>query len=220
MNNTFIYLLIFSYVIGSVSVGDIIARKKGIDISRVGSGNRGATNFWRVMGWKIGLLSLFCDVLKGIAPVWLAYSLGFSDWFLVGIGSVVVAGHLYPLSWSWLKRIFNKSLPRAKRIKGGKGVATAAGVFIVLNIQAIGIAVLIFLLVAGISRYVSAASIMAAITVFTVQIARTEPWNSVNLPITILSLIILIAVVFKHRSNISRILAGTENKISFSKGKG
>lgn len=195
-------MVIFAYLIGSITFGPMVARRKGVDLNKVGSGNIGATNTFRALGWKAGVLVLLLDVSKGILPVYIGYLLGFHGWQTVAIGTAAILGHLYPVFFHF---------------KGGKGVATATGVFLVLNFTSLLIAIGIFALSVKFTRYVSLGSILGAMTVCFVQLISKSPWLGDNLPVTILSLLLLLIVIYTHRKNIPRLLAGTENKIVFKK---
>ncbi len=193
-----IAILIFSYLVGSIPFGPLVAKKKDIDLKKIGSGNIGATNVFRVLGKKAGAAVLLLDMSKGIIPVWLGYLAGLSYWHLVAIGLMAVIGHLLPLFFHF---------------KGGKGVATATGVFFVLNPVGIAIALSIFIVIVLITRYVSLGSMVGATVIFLSQIFKTHPWAGDNLPITLLSILFLLVIVYSHRKNIGRLLAGNENKI-------
>ncbi|MFA5184716.1 MAG: glycerol-3-phosphate 1-O-acyltransferase PlsY [Patescibacteria group bacterium] len=197
-------MIISAYLLGSIITGSILAKIKGIDIRQSGSGNPGATNAFRAMGWKIGALTLLGDVTKGVMPVWIGYLIGFRYWELAAIGAAVFIGHLFPAF---------------SHFKGGKGVATAAGIFLVLNPGGLGIAALAFVLVYGISRYVSLASILGAAAVFFVQIIRLAPWHYPNLSLTIFSFAVFIAILYSHRKNIEKLWNGTEKKVYFKWGR-
>ena len=194
----FAVMIVFAYLIGSITFGSLVGKIKGVDLRKVGSGNVGATNVYRTMGWKMGALVFLLDSLKGVLSVWTGYMLGFHGWQAVAIGAATVFGHLYP----------------ALKFKGGgKGVATATGVFLVFNTWGLVGALVVFGIAVGLTKYVSFGSILGAETALLIQILSPSPLAGNNLPTTSLSLALLAAIIYSHRSNISRLWRGTENKI-------
>jgi len=216
-----IIVIIFAYLIGSIPFGYIIAKLvKGIDIRTVGSRNIGATNVGRIIGWKWGVFTFLLDALKGAIIVCLAYfvstaiaKLPASDycainnaiWMLIG-GIAVILGHLFPIYL---------------RFKGGKGVATAFGVFILMMPRATIIALALWLFLVLLFRYVSIASIVAGISLpisyFLLNTDYKYKPNSGYSIIFITSLVVTLLVILKHIPNIKRLLNGTEPKVSFKK---
>jgi len=188
--------LMLSYLLGSIPVGLIVAKKHGHpDIRKEGSGNIGATNVARVVGKKAGLITLIGDILKGALPV-LGFSLfvGTNTWQKQGIvalaGLAAFLGHLFPI---YLK------------FKGGKGVATATGVFLILCPLAVLVDIFVFLGVAWWWRYVSLASLSAA-AAMPVLIGLFS-----NKKVYIILAVIIAALIFyRHKENIQRLLTGTE----------
>lgn len=212
----YILIAVIAYLIGSINFSVIISKKMaGFDVREKGSGNAGSTNVLRTVGKKAAALTLLCDILKGVVSISLAMLLGliFKDAnreLLVQIaGIAVVIGHTFPIFFQF---------------KGGKGVATSLGVLLMSNWQ-IGLICLVFALVLMIlTRMVSLGSCAAAVLfpVLTLFIndhymILTEGKNG-NVYF-IYSVILAVLVLFNHRSNIKRILNGTENKLSFSKKK-
>lgn len=211
-----------SYLIGSIPNSIIISRAvKGIDIREHGSGNAGGTNVMRVLGWKHGLLVILLDALKGVVVVVFVARLfyygempfknatPFDDFtfvqFIAGIFAVI--GHVWTVFAGF---------------KGGKGIATAMGMLIMVATIDILIAMGVFTLVVLISRYVSLGSIIGAITVPLALIIRENVFNShIHNYGTLLPFVIILSVlvVYTHRKNLIRILSGKENKLSFSKKK-
>jgi len=174
----------------------------GDDVRKAGSGNIGATNVARVVGPLAGVLTLLLDAAKGAAAVLLAkwLSEGNPAWIMLA-GFAALVGHCYPV---WLK------------FKGGKGVATAAGVFFVLCPLACMAAIAVFLLVVMIWRYVSLGSISAAAAMpFLMHLLWTP--GQAPLAVTIGTLAAALLIVYKHRGNIRRLLEGAEPKFSLSK---
>ena len=210
----YIVMAIIAYLIGSISFSVIISKKMaGFDVREKGSGNAGSTNMLRSVGKKAAGITLLCDILKGVVAILIAILLGniFKDsnkeLLLQIAGIAVVLGHTFPIFFGF---------------KGGKGVATSLGILLMSNWQ-IGLICLVFGVVLIIlTRMVSLGSCMAAILfpVLTLFINEhytvlTEGKNG-NVYF-IYSVIMAIIVLYNHRSNIKRILSGTENKISFKK---
>lgn len=206
MSNLILSLgIILAYLIGSVPTAYISGRLiKGIDIRQFGSGNVGATNVFRVMGRAPGMIVLAIDILKGFFCV--AYIANFfmyispvarPELYKVIIGLAAIAGHNWP--------VFLK-------FKGGKGVATSAGVVIGLIPRIFWLGFLVWVIVFSAMGYVSLASIIASIAVPVCTLVFGEPTEVV----IFMSLLCLI-IVYKHRSNISRLKKGEERKISLFK---
>jgi glycerol-3-phosphate acyltransferase PlsY len=185
-------LLICAYLLGSVPTGLLLARAFGVNIREAGSGNIGATNVYRTMGRKVGILTLVGDCLKGLVPVLVAIWLGLPDAWVAAIGLAAFLGHVYTIFLGF---------------KGGKGVATALGVFLATSPLSVLCGLAVFALVLYKWRYVSAASIAAAalIPVF-VTLADGKP------ELIAMSLAISALVIFRHRENIARLRAGTESR--------
>jgi len=187
-----IALVIASYLLGSVPTGLLLGKALGVDIRASGSGNIGATNVYRTLGRKVGIVTLLGDCLKGLIPVLAARWLGLPDIWVAAAGFAAFFGHVYTVFL---------------RFKGGKGVATALGVFLGTSPAAVLIAMGVFALVIWKWRYVSLASITAAAAMpIVVAIIDQRPL------ITALTILIAAIVIWKHRENISRLMAGTENK--------
>ena len=207
-------MAIIAYLIGSISFSVIISKKMaGFDVREKGSGNAGSTNMLRSVGKKAAAITLICDVLKGVVAIILAIILGniFKDsnkeLLLQIAGVAVVLGHTFPIFFGF---------------KGGKGVATSLGILLMSNWQ-IGLICLVFALVLMIlTRMVSLGSCMAAILFPVLTLFINEHYTvltegkSGNVYF-IYSVIMAIIVLYNHRSNIKRILNGTENKLSFKK---
>ncbi len=193
-----IVAVIVSYLIGSIPFGYLLARAKGLDIMKHGSGNIGATNVWRNLGPVAGLTVLFLDMAKGVAAILLGKYLGGGGIELLA-GLAVLCGH----SWS----IF-------LRFKGGKMIATGAGVVLAISPVIILVALVIWLSTVAITRYVSMGSMLAAISVPVTMVALDMSSWHVAFGITI-----AVLAVHKHRSNIARIINGTEFKVVLKGGK-
>ncbi len=199
--------LIAAYLIGAIPFGLLVARSRGIDIRRHGSGNIGATNVFRTVGKSWGILTLLLDALKGLLPTLLlprtiTMLTGATphDALAVGIALLAVCGHNWPIYL---------------RFKGGKGVATTAGALLGLAPAVVGIGILCFALVFTLTRFVSLGSIIAATVIPVVAwFIYPDDWLLPSF-LTLLGLM----VIWRHRANISRLLAGTENRIELGKGK-
>lgn len=206
----YIVVAVIAYLIGSINFSVIIStRMAGFDLREKGSGNAGTTNVLRTVGKKAAAITLICDILKGVISILIAKLIG-NIWqdldgaLLVQLAGIfVVIGHTFPIFF---------------KFKGGKGVATSLGVLLTLNWQ-IGLICLVFALVLiALTRMVSVGSIAAAILypVLTIFISQNYivPGSYI-----ISSIILAVLIVFNHRSNVKRLLTGTENKISFKTTK-
>lgn len=193
---TIVLFIVIAYLIGAIPCGVILTRLAGgEDVRKSGSGNIGATNVYRVAGRKLGVVTLLLDTLKGVIPVLIAVKL-FPD-NMTAIALVAAAtflGHLFPVYIGF---------------KGGKGVATALGIFLVLSPLAILIALILFVAVVWQWRYISLGSIIAA-AACPFLIALVE--NS--FPLFLAGLFIGGMVIYRHRANIQRLREGTENKFT------
>jgi glycerol-3-phosphate acyltransferase PlsY len=195
-----------AYLLGSIPTGFLVAKAKGIDIRSVGSGNIGATNAMRVLGKPAGIFVLLMDAAKGFLAVYLATMMARRFYWndpelqtvrvIAGVGAVL--GHNYTC---WLK------------FKGGKGIATTAGVYIALAPWALLIALGVFIVALLASRIVSVASMSAALAL-PVAVLFLQP-NELLLGVVTMALGAL--AIYKHKSNIQRLLAGTENRLGQKK---
>ena len=191
-----------AFFAGAVPFGYLIGRLRGVDVRTVGSKNIGATNVFRTVGRKWGLVAFACDVLKGLLPVLAARRWGNAEWLPLAAGVAAVLGHMFT--------------PFMK-FKGGKGVATAFGMLIALAPALVGAAFALFAAMFAVSHYISLGSCSAALFL-AVAVWLPVPWPGHRPTAGEAALITLVAlfVVWKHRSNISRLIAGTENKIYLS----
>lgn len=185
-------LITTAYLIGSIPTGLILGKACGIDVRTEGSGNIGATNLYRTVGRKVGVMTLVGDCLKGYLPVIAVKYSALPPDYAVWVALAAFCGHVFS--------VFLK-------FKGGKGVATALGVFMALAPLALVAAVIIFAALMLLWRYVSLGSICAAATM---PIAVLLLGGS-NI-LTGATLVIALIVIFRHRENIQRLLAGTENR--------
>lgn len=180
------------YFVGSVPFAFLLARRRGIDLRVVGSGNIGASNVLRTSGVPMAVIAMCLDAVKGALAVLVAQRVAAEPVTPVAAGLASIVGHLYPV---WL------------RFRGGKGVATAAGVFGVLTPIALGVSSLVFVLAVWLTRYISVGSIAAAVTLAIV--AATDSPTAIAAGAVLAALIIL----HRHRSNLARVVAGTERRV-------
>jgi len=187
-----ILLIAGAYLLGSIPTGLLLAKAAGVDIRSTGSGNIGATNVYRTLGRNVGILTLLGDCLKGLIPVLVARHLEMGDALIAAAGTTAFLGHVYTIFLGF---------------KGGKGVATALGVFLGVSPASVGIALIIFIAIVATTRYISLGSITAAAAMpFIITFLDRRPL------IIAMTALIAILVIWKHRENISRLREGTENK--------
>ncbi len=196
----YVFLLI-SYLFGAIPFGLLITRwRKGIDIREHGSGNIGFTNVLRVVGFKSGIVVLILDIGKGAISVWLARRFTNAEILPVLCGMLAIIGHDWPV---YLK------------FRGGKGVATTIGVFLVLAPWATLVALVIWVASVATTRYVSVGSILFAlnlpIATFVLGLFCIRPVT--YHAVLIAGCVAFVITVFKHRSNIQRLMQGTENRL-------
>ena len=201
---TLAVLLVGSYLLGSIPFGYLAGRLGGIDIRKAGSGNVGATNVVRVLGKRYGYPVFALDVLKGFGAVKISMLMAAGhppEWNSPEIYGILAAmssvlGHLYP---PWLK------------FEGGKGVATSAGALLALTPVATLIGVAIWIIVFWLTGYVSLASVIAAVVLPIVILVLS--WHQ-NKPLVYSSACVAAVVVWRHRSNLSRLIRGTESRFT------
>jgi glycerol-3-phosphate acyltransferase PlsY len=181
-----------AYLIGSIPTGLLLGKAYGIDVRKEGSGNIGATNLYRTVGRNVGILTLVGDCLKGLLPVLFVKHSSLPPEFAAWVALAAFCGHVFS--------VFLK-------FKGGKGVATALGVFLALAPLAVTIALALFAALMFIWRYVSLGSISAAAVM---PLAVYFMGGSAT--VTGVTLVIAAIVIFRHHENIRRLLSGTENK--------
>ncbi|NPA95296.1 MAG: glycerol-3-phosphate 1-O-acyltransferase PlsY [Thermodesulfobacteria bacterium] len=193
---TYPYVLpVIAYLAGSIPFGLVFSRFKGIDPRSYGSGNIGATNIARGLGKGWGVATLIFDMLKGLIPAYLALKMGLPSFYIALTGLAAVVGHCYS--------VFLK-------FSGGKGVATALGVFLALCPEAVGVAVLIFVAAVFYTKYVSVGSLAAAASM-PILIFLFRPDSFIETMAWTVCFIIWI----RHKDNIARLIKGEEKKISF-----
>ena len=191
--------LVGAYLIGAIPFGFLIGKIRGVDVRTVGSKNIGATNVFRTVGKKWGLLAFFCDVMKGLVPTLLARHFAAIPHLPLCVAIACVVGHM---------------LTPYMKFKGGKGVATAFGALIALMPATVGIAFAIFAFTFACSNYISLGSCVAATSLAVmVWIPFLDHTGYRDLPLCILVTLITAFIVWKHRSNIGRLVRGEENKI-------
>ena len=207
-----LYCVLIGYVFGLFQTAFIYGKMHGIDIRNYGSGNAGTTNMLRAVGKKAAVITLICDILKGVVTILIAVLAGkivknLDNALLVQLAGIfVIIGHTFPVFF---------------KFKGGKGIATALGVLLMINWQ-IGLICLIFALVLmALTKMVSVGSIAAAI-LFPILVAFIDqnyivPTSNSNWSYLVFSIIVALLVIFNHRANVQRILNGTENRLSFKK---
>lgn len=194
-------ILIIAYLIGSIPFGYLIVRTKGGgDVRQTGSGGTGATNVSRRAGKAAGVLTLLLDAAKGAAAVLIAQNVSGSDWVKAAAAVAVIVGHIFPV---WLG------------FRGGKGVATGVGVFLVLAPIALLCAGIVFVSIVFFTRYVSLGSVMAAALIpllVWLQNVFVEPVANLR-PLLTAATTGALLILFAHRGNIGRLAKGTESRI-------
>ena len=222
---SFVGYCLAAYLAGALPFGYLLGRLKGVDIRCAGSHNIGATNCWRVCGWRLGLLAFVLDVAKGFAATFLAATVLLGLPFYGGLGEAAryllvviagasaIAGHVFPIYIGF---------------RGGKAVATSLGVF--LGIKALlplaAGAFVLWTLVFLATRYVSVSSTVAALGLLAAALL-VEPWScrfdaagawKNRWPLSVFTIVLVVLVIYRHRENYKRLLAGTENRFGRKKG--
>jgi len=196
------------YVCGSLPWGLWLGRWfRGVDVRTMGSGNLGATNVYRSLGPRLGIVTLLLDIAKGAVPVWLVPAMPVADAFpggpqlcAIAVGLAAISGHV----WTFLASF-----------RGGKGVATTAGVLLALAPGAFGIFAIVFLLTLAVTRYVSVGSMVGAVA-FAIALAIEDGgWRSARV---IFGVAAAVLVVVRHRENLGRLANGTERRFHFRPG--
>lgn len=218
-----------AFLLGSIPFGLLIAKAKGIDIRQHGSGNIGATNVLRVVGKKYGITCLLLDALKGFFPTALAISLiqiagrssqinlGLPDTWVLHVSQADALTAQIAHIATGLCAILGHNYSPWVGFKGGKGIATSAGVLLALMPAGVGILILLWLLLFLTTRYVSVASVGAAAALPVVTILgswfhgriKDGTWNK---PLFVFSIVIGALAIWKHRTNLHRLMKGTENR--------
>lgn len=201
LNITTVLVLVASYLLGSLPFGFMAARLNGVDITKKGSGNTGATNVLRTLGYAYAVPVLLLDVGKGALAAYLGMKyLGGGPTGALMAGTAAVCGH----NWS----VFLK-------FRGGKGVAATAGVALVAFPTLLEMALAVFVVVLAITRYVSVASLIGVWAAFLFSLTPSYRWSD-RLEV----LVLVILITYQHRANIKRLRSGTESKFSLRLGSG
>lgn len=195
-----------SYLLGSIPFGLLLGFLAGKDVRQYGSKNIGATNVWRVCGAKWGLGTFILDFLKGLLPVLFLAGLAELEPPYPGIlaAAGAVLGHNFPV---WL------------RFRGGKGVATSAGAVAGLMPLPFAAAITVFIVTVAVSHYLSLGSILASLALVAATLTLLPDPLGAGIPLVVLSVVLAIMLVYRHRQNITRILNGTENRFPPPKDK-
>ena len=195
--NTIALLGIATYFLAAIPFALVVSKLKGIDLRSIGSGNLGATNVVRGMGWGFGVLVLGLDALKGYLPVMYALNSFESPWIHVGIGALAIASH---------------SLSVFVKFKGGKGAATGLGVLLALSPDVFLIVFSVAVIAIGVTRYVAPTTIFCAFITPILLYVREYPT-----PYIIVLGTICFFIIVRHHSNIKRVFQGKENKVEHLK---
>lgn len=183
-----------AYLLGAIPFSFLLARLRGIDLRAIGSGNPGATNVARALGWRLGLLALALDIGKGAGAVAIGRAHGLEGYPLAVVGAAGVLGHVFSVFLAF---------------RGGKGVATAAGAFLALEPAAMAAGLATFGVSVGATRYVSLGSLLGV----TALVASVVWLRGPTHPNAVLAYFAWAMLVLRHRANIARLLAGTENRL-------
>ncbi|WP_420869465.1 glycerol-3-phosphate 1-O-acyltransferase PlsY [Cetobacterium somerae] len=196
----FLIFAVIAYIFGSLPCGVWLGKGvKNIDIREYGSKNSGATNAYRILGPKYGIMVLILDALKGYIPLYIASLFDIGGIYIILLGLVAILGHTFSFFLQF---------------KGGKGVATSLGVFLFLMPKVVGVLVLVFILVVGISKYISLGSVICAGLLPILAYFMPVRDDATRLPLVAISLIVGIFVIYKHKANIQRLMKGKENKFN------
>ena len=205
--------LVIGYICGTFVSGYFLGKSKDVDLREKGSGNVGTTNTLRVLGWKYGALTLLCDCVKPAVAALIVWLL-FRDRCGEGVRLLIL--------YAAFGAVLGHDFPAFMRFKGGKGVASSIGLILLVFPQTFPICAVLFFAAVGFTRYVSLGSILAAIG-FGVQAVVMGRLGLLSMPeeylteATVIAVIVALLVLILHRGNISRLLNGTENKLSFHK---
>lgn len=202
-------LIILAYLIGSIPTALLVSRKYfGIDIRDYGSGNMGATNTFRVLGTRYGVLVMAFDILKGMIAVGLFKLIPYyatDEWmrtnFMLGLGIAAVLGHVFPIYANF---------------RGGKGVATLFGMIIAIQPDIALVCCLVFLVVLFLTRYVSLSSILGALML---PVSVLWIWNDDVILYRVFAVLVAIMVIVTHQKNIGRLIRGNESKVPILKDR-
>ncbi len=182
-----------AYLVGSIPFAYLLSRRRGVDLRQVGSGNVGASNVLRTSGVRAAVLAMVLDGVKGALAVIVAQRLASGPAVPVAAGLASVIGHIYPV---WL------------HFHGGKGVATAAGVFAVLTPASLGVASGVFLIAVWATRYISVGSLAGGMALAGTAVVIDAP-----AAVAIGASLVFVIILLRHRANVRRLMAGTERRI-------
>ena len=197
-------IIVVAYLLGALPFSVWIARASGVDVRKVGSGNPGATNVMRAAGRGPGVLALACDIAKGVAAVMVARLLGAPQEWWGWAALAAVCGHVFSVFL---------------RFRGGKGVATAAGALGAVSPASLLVAMMVFAATVALTRYVSLGSMLGAVTFPIALWFLADPALDRRACLALLasSSLIALLVLVRHRANLERLLAGTENRLGGTK---
>ena len=201
----YIVVSLAAYLLGSIPTGFLVAKARGVDIRSVGSGNIGAANTFRAVGKIAGIIVLLIDALKGFAGV------EASDLILNGLGITGMDRENYRIV-AGIFAVLGHNYTCWLAFKGGKGIATSAGVYLALAPLAVLYAVVAFVVGFGLTRITSVGSILASIALPTAVWFTKDNWT-----LRIVTIVLGILALLRHRTNINRLIAGTENRVAFRK---
>jgi acyl phosphate:glycerol-3-phosphate acyltransferase len=208
LNTTTLTTILVSYLCGAIPFGILIGLGlRKIDIRQHGSGNIGATNAIRILGWPLGILILILDISKGALPlIFIKIQFPELEYALPTFGAATILGHVFPITL---------------KFKGGKGVATAAGVILILHPLAFTLALLIFITTLTLTRYVSLSSLLATSSLLISSIALNglNPAFKEELPKTLFLILTTTIVFWRHLGNMRRLVAGTESQLGDDRGQ-
>jgi len=188
-----IVAVLLGYLVGSVPFAFLLSRRRGIDLRRVGSGNVGASNVLRTSGVRMAVLAMCLDAVKGAVAVLVAQRIAAGPTSPVAAGVAAIVGHIYPIWLGW---------------RGGKGVATSAGMFAVLAPAALAIASGVFILGVSVTRYISVGSLAGVVTLAIATAAGDAPP-----PVIAGAVLTALLIIHGHRGNVSRLRSGTERRL-------
>lgn len=195
---TMALLLLFGYVVGSIPFSYLVARTQGVDLRTIGSGNTGASNVWRSLGFRFFVVALALDIIKGAVPTWIAYrTLGSTPTLAIAVGLGAILGHVYPIFM---------------RFRGGKAVATFGGVMFAISPVLLVASALIWTIIYKLSGYPSVAS-MLGFVIFGALATVMAYMGLLASEFVVFIWVMAVVVFYLHRANIARLLSGTENRI-------
>jgi len=195
---TTVALLVFGYLCGSIPFSYLVGRTQGVDLRKVGSGNTGASNVWRAIGFKPFVVALALDILKGFVPTAVAYHvLHASPWVVVAVGFAAIAGHAFPAFM---------------RFHGGKSVATTGGVMLAMQPVLLLASAIVWTIIYKLTGYPSVSSLLGIVII---AVASTIMTSMGVLPAAFCFFVwaSLVIMFYLHRANIQRLMQGTENRI-------